>query len=195
MGEEMDGNMRCQLAVGLLVMGFIVNPAESQTVVSASGPSTEQYCNETYAYCVNLPHSGKPKPHEGDAPNHGVTVDLQQPGNQVWTFAYWDAALAESPQKAMLNRLGILLEKHRDGTVSIEPTTLDGLPAYRIRLSYAAATRREQEIVVAYRTPADKSKDTGIIYEIGLDCDAPHCAQEARAFETFVASFRVRSHS
>lgn len=95
-------------------------------IVLASGTAKPQvpesdahkYCNAKYMYCVDLPPSGKTKPHEGDSPNHGVTVDLGD-SSYAWTYGEWDAALLGSSQKAALRRRRMLLDEHPGGEARI----------------------------------------------------------------------------
>lgn len=150
----------------------------------------EDYCNEKYMYCVTVPSSGKAEPHEGDSPNHGVTIKLPDPQSDAWTYAHWDAALLESSQKAALNRLGILLDEHPHAEVSIKPTMVSSMIAYRIRLNYIDVRPMIEELVIAYREPKDKSQGPGIIYEIGLQCSQTNYSTRVSVLESLISTFR-----
>jgi hypothetical protein len=157
---------------------------------SASHPGVQEYCNAQYMYCVALPDSGKVQPHEGDAPNHGVTIKLPEPGGVAWTYAHWDAALLASPQKAALGQLEVVLNKHPNAEVNMKPTVVAGLPAYRIRLTYADIRPTIEEVIVAYRRPKDEPQGPGIIYEIGLNSSQIGYSVNVSTLDALARSFR-----
>ena len=169
-------------------------------VMAGPGPTpprisrAQEYCNEKYMYCVTVPSSGKPEAHEGDAPSHGVTIKLPEPGGEAWTYAHWDAALLESPQKAALNRLGILLDEHPDAEVSMRQTMVASMLAYRIRLNYEDTRPMTEELIIAYRKPKNESQGPGIIYEIGLNCSQRSYSTSVSLFESLITTFRRIGH-
>lgn len=177
-----------KVSVLLLITNSLVTLGPSVALPHISSP--EDYCNEKYMYCVAVPSSGKPEPHEGDSPNHGVTIKLPDLQSDAWTYAHWDAALLESSQKAALNRLGILLDEHPHAEVSMKQTMLSGLVAYRIRLNYIDARPMTEEIVTAYRKPKDKSQGPGVIYEIGLECSQANYSTSISVLESLISTFR-----
>jgi hypothetical protein len=187
-----DYTRRRFLRLGAIVLSVVpfpglAQPRRAQSVDSAAG----QYCNQQYAYCVSLPSSGKAEPHEGEAPNHGVTVDLPESGNQLWIYAHWDAALLKGSQEAAFQRLAIILHEHPDAEVSIVRSRMADLTAYRLRFNYSPRQPMVEQIVIAYREPKDESKDTGIIYEIGLQSTQASYASNARILSSFISTFRL----
>lgn len=164
--------------------------ATRRVTMQASDSAIRQYCNEQYMYCVALPTSGKAEPHEGDAPNHGVTIKLQEPENEAWTYAHWDAALLGSSQKAALQRFEAFFGEHPTAEVSMAPAMIAGLSGYRIRVSYVDVRPVTEELVIAYSKPKDASQGPGIIYEIGLKCSQKSYPANASALESLIATFR-----
>lgn len=160
-------------------------------ITRGSSPDTQQYCNEKYMYCTEFPSLGKARPHEGDSPNHGVSIDLAEPGDEAWTYAHWDAAMLGNIQKMALHRLEILLDEHNDARVSMAPAFLAGLPAYRIRLSYSGVPPTTEELIIAYRKPRGDSQETGIVYEVGLKCKESNFSANVGALESLVGTFRL----
>ena len=163
-------------------------PASSRNSVVPSWV-LQQYCNEKYRYCVDLPPSAKTEAHQGDAPNHGVTIELPDSG-KLWTYAHWDAALFEETEKAALDRIEIIFREHPDAEVNMARTILAGLSAYRIRFVYSRIQPTTEEIIIAYRKPKDKSKETGIIYEVGMKCTPSTYKVNMGTFESFVNTFQ-----
>jgi hypothetical protein len=190
----MDENMRRQamslctiILAGPVLLAFMGGaPTDARALNSAA----QQYCNDKYMYCVKVPPSGTAVQHEPDAPNHGVTVDLPQTGEEIWTYAHWDAALLDGSQKAAFERLEIIFTEHPDADVSIARAMLAELSAYRIRFRYTATQPMTEEIIIAYRKPKDQSKDTGIIYEIGMKSAQSTYKANAGTFKSFVDTFR-----
>ena len=162
--------------------------------VSATGQvrssRDQQYCNEQYTYCVNVPSVGDVERHEGDAPNHGITIRLSDPNARAWTYAHWDAALLGSSQKAAVGRLETLLEDHPKADASIAPTMLEDLTAYRIRLSYNDNGQMAEELIIAYHPPRDKTQGPGVLYEIGLSCPKDNYPRDSKILQTLVETFR-----
>lgn len=176
------------LALILVFSMFVGRAASPRSPLAPSGGS-RQYCNEKYKYCVDLPPSGKAEAHQGDAPNHGVTIVLPDSG-ELWTYAQWDAALFEEAQKAALEQREIILRKHPDAGVTMTKTVLAGLSAYRMRFTYVDIQPMTEEIIIAYRKPRDQSKDTGIIYEVGMKCAPSACKANLGVFGAFVSTFQ-----
>jgi hypothetical protein len=144
---------------------------------------------------VNVPIKGKVEPHTGDAPNHGVTIDLENPGDVAWTYAHWDAALLGSSQKAALDRLDILLEESPSGRANIAPTMLAGLSAYRIRLDYADKRPMSEDVVIAYRKAEKDSEGPGRVYEIGVKCRQATYPECAKVLDALVGTFQTTVES
>jgi hypothetical protein len=189
----MDGNMQhnpVKLSTLFLAASWPLLATVATARVQASGFGPQQYCNEQYMYCVSLPSSGRVEPHQGDAPNHGFKIDLLEPPNVAWSYTQWDAALLQSSQKAALYLLGILLDEHPSGEVSMRPAVIAGLSAYRIRFSYTDIRPMTEELVVAYRRPKDESKGPGIIYEIGLKCSQSSYSANISILDGLVGTFR-----
>jgi len=191
----MDENMRHQamnLCAAIFVIPLFLGFLESLPGDAfASSSVLQQYCNDKYMYCVNIPRSGKAVPHEGDAPKHGITIQLPQTGEEIWTYAHWDAALLQGSQKAALRQIEIIFSEHPDTDVSMASTRLADLSAYHLRFSYAGLQPITEEIIIAYRKSKDQSKETGIIYEIGMKCASSTCKVSAATFESFVSTFRL----
>ncbi len=164
--------------------------ATHRITIQASDSTIRQYCNEQYMYCVALPTSGKAEPHEGDAPNHGVTIKLQEPESEAWTYAHWDAALLGSSQKAALQRFELFFSEHPTAEVSMAPIMIAGLSAYRIRFIYVDIRPVTEELVIAYSKPKDASQGPGIIYEIGLKCSQKSYPANASTLDSLIATFR-----
>lgn len=182
----------CLLSVGSFLCISVVLSVGSPTRIRGDSLATQQYCNEQYRYCVTLPNVGKAELHEGDAPNHGVTIDLAAKQDLLWTYAAWDAALLEGSRKAALQRREIILREHHDAKIDVAPTKLGGLSAFHIRATYGGIKPMNEEIVIAYRKPKDKSKGTGIIYEIGLECVQSARASYVGIFKSFISAFRLQ---
>ena len=165
--------------------------AAKPAMLQTTGSGIQQYCNEQYGYCVSLPSSGMIEPHEGDAPNHGVSIKLPELENGAWTYAHWDAALLEGTRKVALRRLEISLLKHSNAQVRMAPTMLAGLHAYRIRLEYKETLPTIEELVIAYRKPRTESESPGIIYEIGLKCSKSSYPAGVSVLEALISSFKL----
>jgi hypothetical protein len=116
-------------------------------------------------------------------------IDFEEPGNEAWTYAHWDAALLGNLQSAAKDRLGILRVKHPKSGVKMEPAFLAGLPAFRIRISYADSEPITEEVLIAYRKPEDKGP--GRIYEIGLKCGKERHSKYVKVFEALVKTFQI----
>ncbi len=169
-----------------LAMLAVALPATSRPSFSGA----QEYCNEQYMYCVTVPSSGRLEAHEGDAPNHGATIKLSEPGNEAWTYAHWDAALLRSSQRAALSRLEMLLDKHPNAEVIMRPTIIASMPAYRIRLNYGDTRLMTEELVIAYCNPKNESQGPGIIYEIGLHCTQRSYSVNVSVLEALLDTFR-----
>ena len=152
-------------------------------------PAVDQYCNEQYKYCVDIPPSGKVERHEGDSPNHGIAIKMPESG-EAWTYAHWDAALLESPQKVLLRRLEIILADHPMAEVTIISAKMAGLPAYKVRFSYVKSRSLVEEIVIGYRKPKSPSLGPGIIYEVGLKCSEDRYPSDIKILESLANTFR-----
>jgi hypothetical protein len=187
----MDEDMQRRLVISriLAFIDLCALPWLSVAQPQRSGPAGKQYCNEKYKYCVNVPDAANVEAHEGDSPNHGITIRLSDSGEETWTYAHWDAALLGSAQKVLVRRLEIILADDPTAEMAVASTTIAGLPAYRIRLSHSNGSQVE-EILIAYRKPQSPSQDPGIIYEIGLKCVQDHYLSEAKVFEILAATFR-----
>ena len=191
MDEDMQRHSVSLCTVILAIAApFGLVAATHRSTMQASDSAIRQYCNEQYMYCVTLPSSGKAEPHEGDAPNHGVTLKLQEPENEAWTYAHWDAALLGSSQKAALQRFKAFFSEHPTAEVSMAPIMIAGLSAYRIRFSYVDIRPVTEELVIAYSKPKDASQGPGIIYEIGLKCSQKSYAANASTLDSLIATFR-----
>ncbi len=181
-----------KLCILLLVIGtslamlLVALPATTPTSFSA----IQEYCNEQYMYCVSVPSSGKLEAHEGDAPNHGATIKLSEPGNEAWTYAHWDAALLRSSRKAALSRLEILLDKHPNAEAIMRRTMIAGMSAYRIRLNYDDTRPATEELIIAYCKPKNESQGPGTIYEIGLHCSQSSYSANVSVLEALLSTFR-----
>jgi hypothetical protein len=156
-----------------------------------NGAKQKQYCNQAYMYCVELPSIGTVQPHLDDSPNHGVSIDLSAKGNEIWSYAHWDAVLLKSAQQAALLRLGLLLDEHPDAEINIKLTTLAGLSAFHILLTMPGTVPTMEEIVIAYAPPEDESKGPGIIYELGVKSETKASVPVIQEFHHFVDSFRI----
>jgi hypothetical protein len=174
------------VVVTSLAMLVVVQPATTRLSLSAA----QEYCNEQYTYCVTVPSSGKLEAHEGDAPNHGATIELSETGNKAWTYAHWDAALLGSSQKAALSRLEMLLDEHPNAEVIMRPTMVANMSAYRIRLSYEDTQPMTEELVISYCKPKNESQGPGTIYEIGLHCSQRSYAVNVSVLEALIYTFR-----
>lgn len=157
--------------------------------VNSALPAADRYCNEQYKYCVDIPSSGKVEPHEGDSPNHGIAMKMPESG-EVWTYAHWDAALLESPQRVLLRRLEIILADHPMADVTITSAKIAGLPAYKVRFSYVKSRALVEEIVIGYRKPQNASMGPGIIYEVGLKCSQDRYPSDIKILESLANTFR-----
>ena len=123
----MDENMQRH---SVRLRGLTLAAASIVLATGAAKPQVPEshahkYCNAKYMYCVDVPSSGKTKPHEGDSPNHGVTVDLGD-SSYAWTYGEWDAALLGSSEKAALRRRRMLLDELPSAEAKIVQGTMDG---------------------------------------------------------------------
>lgn len=172
------------MAIAIVVLA-VAAPGQTEVPVSAG----QRYCNEEYLYCVNFPSTGSVVPHEGDSPNHGVTIALEGQGNEAWTYAHWDSALLGSPQKVAVERLGMLIKEHPNAEITIKPVMLAELRAYRIRCNYQDIRPMVEEVVIAHRGHQKKSKDVDLIYEIGLKCPRVDYSKYSGTLEAIVSTF------
>src|SRR5712692_2100909 len=190
----MDENMQhcpvkaCTLLLITTSLAMAALALPGPTPPSVSRP--QEYCNEKYMYCVSMPSSGKPEAHEGDAPNHGVTIKLPESGNEAWTYAHWDAALLESSRKAALNRVEMLLDEHPNAEVIMRRTMIAGMSAYRIRLNYEDTRPMTEELIIAYLKTKNESQGPGTLYEIGLRCSQRSYSINVSVLEALISTFR-----
>jgi hypothetical protein len=175
--------LRYVIAVWIIILSL---PATAQITET----DNNQYCNEQYLYCVNLPNLSKIEPHDGDAPNHGITITLSLPGNIAWTYAHWDAALLQSSRKVLLDRLKMINNEHSGAEVRVRATMLSGLPAYRIRINYMDTRPITEELVIAYRKPKNKSAGPGVVYEIGMKGTQGSYSANVATLNAFINTFR-----
>jgi hypothetical protein len=177
------------VVMGTAFMFMLITPMMAQP----SSAKTERYCNEQYAYCAVLPSLGKIEPHEDNAPNHGVSVALDEDGSEAWIYAHWDAALLDSSPKVVSDEVGILLDKYPKAEVQIKPSMLAGMAGYRSIVRYVDNGPRVEQLVIAYRKPEDESKGPGKIYESGLKCKQDECQKYAKTLDDLIGTFQIKS--
>jgi hypothetical protein len=190
MDETMQRNHVVLFAKCFAILACVLAFAQSTTTQFSSSVA-QQYCNENYMFCVDLPELGKVVPHYSGTANHGVEIELPQPESEVWVYAGWDASLLQSSRKVLINKLDMLRIEHPNAKISVRHIVLSGISAYRIKLRYQDPVPMIEEIVIEYRKPKNESAGPGVIYEIGLKGSQNNYSNNIVIFNAFINTFRV----
>ena len=143
--------------------------------------AAQDYTNPTYGYSVQVPDGARMLQPAPPLPNHGITVELGGRRNISIDGSY-DAAFFGSAMSALRQTLAY---EHWAGRPRVWATRLAFLPAARAERVHNG---RPQIRIAAYRA---RGADIAVFYELDLDTDAAHAAQDEAVFNSILRSFTL----
>jgi hypothetical protein len=168
--------MLTRLVATVLVSAALQATASAQAESRAGmTPVTHVYRNEQFGFTVPLLVGIHAFRDEAPAPNHGLLYELGDARN-ISVSASFDAADYGSSQALIERRLAA-------NSAPSAAIVLAGKPAQRV----VTRSGDKVSVLVVQR----RGEDGGIFYELTLDSDRPHEAEDTAKFEKVLRAFRT----